>query len=96
MAEITMEEIEKVLDEKVRPSLVADQGNIEVTGFEDGVLSVRFLGECLTCPASGLTMDNVVKTQLLTALPDLKDVVIDESIPDDMMEFVRKVMEHKI
>ena len=32
--------------EKIRPKLIADDGNIEFINYKDGILKIRFLGEC--------------------------------------------------
>ena len=49
------EEIERVLDQHVRPLLRGHGGDMEVLGLEDGVLRFRLLGKCSGCPAAGLT-----------------------------------------
>ena len=39
-------QIEAVLDEKVRPSLRAHGGELEIDHLEDGVLYIKLLGQC--------------------------------------------------
>lgn len=43
-------QIEAVLDEKVRPSLRAHGGGLEIDHLEDGVLYIKLLGQCAGCP----------------------------------------------
>ena len=38
--EMTLEAVDTVLDE-VRPYLIADGGNVEVVGVQDGIVSLR-------------------------------------------------------
>ncbi|MFR1617022.1 MAG: NifU family protein [Dysosmobacter welbionis] len=44
-------QIEAVLDEKVRPSLRAHGGELEIDHLEGGVLYIRLLGQCAGCLA---------------------------------------------
>ena len=49
------EKIEKALD-KVRPSLMADGGNVELVDVEDGIVKVKLTGACGGCPMSQMTL----------------------------------------
>ena len=55
-----LKRIEEVLDEKVRPSLRAHGGEIQVDHLEDGVLYVKLLGQCAGCPSADLTNETLV------------------------------------
>lgn len=44
--------INQVLDEKVRPGLAGDGGGLEVIGFHDKKLMIRYQGACGSCPSS--------------------------------------------
>lgn len=68
-------EIDEVLTSKVRPSLEADGGNIEIVDFKDGVLRVRLLGACDGCPVSGSTMSNGVERILKHYFKEITSVV---------------------
>ncbi len=45
-------EINNLLDEQVRPYLLADGGGLKVLGLEDNVLKVHYQGACGTCPTA--------------------------------------------
>ncbi len=45
-------EIEALLDERIRPYLVGDGGWLEIVGFENNVLKIRYEGACGSCPSS--------------------------------------------
>lgn len=45
-------EINKMLDEQVRPYLLADGGGLKVLGLDDNVLRVHYQGACGTCPTA--------------------------------------------
>lgn len=92
MAGISIEEIEKVLDERVRPDLSLHGGNIQVEKIEDGVLHVRMLGHCSGCPSAELTMENLVNTELTEAFPELKQVVLVTGVSDDLISQAREIL----
>ncbi len=68
-------EIEKVLNEEVRPMLSMHGGDvklIEVT--DDGVVRVRLTGGCAGCPAAQITLVNVVENAIKSKVPQVKKV----------------------
>ena len=68
------EKVEKVLD-KIRPSLMADGGNVELVDVEDGIVRVRLTGACGGCPMSQMTLKLGIEKLLKQELPDIKEVV---------------------
>lgn len=70
----TMEEkVTKVL-EKIRPSLQADGGDIELVAVEDGVVKVKLTGACVGCPMSQMTLKNGVERLLKSEIPEVVEV----------------------
>lgn len=49
-----LDKIEEILDRTIRPGLQSDGGDIEVVGFADHKLLVRYEGACGTCPSSAM------------------------------------------
>jgi len=68
------EKVEAVLD-KIRPSLVADGGNVELVEVEDGVVKVKLTGACAGCPMSTMTLKNGIEQILRHEIPEVKEVV---------------------
>ena len=67
--------VEKVL-EKIRPSLQADGGDIELVDVtSDGIVKVRLKGACGCCPMSTMTLQQGVARALKQEFPDIKEVV---------------------
>ncbi len=67
------EKVEKAL-EKIRPSLQADGGNIELVDVADGVVKVRLTGACGGCPMSQMTLKMGVERALKQQVPEVKRV----------------------
>ncbi|MDD2524522.1 MAG: NifU family protein [Endomicrobiia bacterium] len=67
--------VEEVLN-KVRPSLQADGGNVELVDVtEDGIVKVKLTGACGSCPMSTMTLQYGVKKAIMEAIPEVKDVI---------------------
>ncbi|MFC2072206.1 NifU family protein [Chloroflexota bacterium] len=71
---MTKEQVEGVLD-KIRPSLVADGGNVELVGVNDGTVQVRLTGACGGCPMSAMTLKMGIEQMLKQELPEVEEVV---------------------
>jgi len=68
------DKVEKALD-KVRPTLAADGGNVELVDVtEDGVVKVRLQGACKGCPMSQITLKNGIERIILKEVPEVKRV----------------------
>ncbi len=68
------EKVETALD-KIRPSLEADGGNVELVSVKDGVVTVKLTGACAGCPMSTLTLQNGIERILKQEIPEVKQVV---------------------
>jgi len=67
------ESVEKVL-QKIRPSLQADGGDIELVDIQDGVVRVKLTGACGGCPMSQMTLKMGVERVLKEEVPEVKGV----------------------
>lgn len=56
--------IEETIDRQVRPILRRDGGDLELHDVEGDRVSVKFVGACVSCPVSSVTLKDVVETQL--------------------------------
>ena len=68
------EKVQAVLD-KVRPSLQADGGDVELVEVTDGVVKVKLTGACAGCPMSQMTLKNGIERVLKREIPEIKVVV---------------------
>ena len=74
MAKITVEAVDKVLDE-IRPALQADGGNVQVLEVsEDGIVKLEMVGACAGCPMATMTLKTGIERILFERLPDLVGV----------------------
>jgi Fe-S cluster biogenesis protein NfuA len=71
---ISQTQVEKAL-ERVRPFLNADGGDVELVRLtDDGVVEVRLLGSCLSCPMSIMTLRAGIERALMLDYKEVRRV----------------------
>ena len=74
----SFDEIEKriiqLLEEKIRPAIARDGGDIKFKEFKDGVVKVQLQGSCSGCPSSTMTLKQGVENLLKHYIPEVKVV----------------------
>ena len=73
-----LEEIElriiKILDQKIRPAVAKDGGDIKFKEFKNGIVKVQLQGSCSGCPSSTMTLKQGVQNLLCHYIPEVKQV----------------------
>ncbi len=69
------DKVEGVLD-KIRPSLMADGGNVELVGVNDGTVQVRLTGACGGCPMATMTLKMGIEKLLKEEIPEVGEEAI--------------------
>ncbi len=67
--------IVKILDQKIRPAVAGDGGDIKFIEFKDGIVKVQLQGSCSGCPSSTMTLKQGVQNLLCHYLTEVKEVV---------------------
>ena len=67
--------IVKILEQKIRPAIAKDGGDIKFKEFKNGVVTVQLQGSCSGCPSSTMTLKQGVQNLLCHYLPEVKEVV---------------------
>jgi len=74
----SLDEIEKriiqLLEDKIRPAIARDGGDIKFKEFKNGVVKVQLQGSCSGCPSSTMTLKQGVQNLLCHYLPEVKSV----------------------
>lgn len=68
------EKVEAALN-KIRPSLQADGGDVELIDVQNGVVKVRLQGACHGCPMAAMTLQRGIAKVIKEAVPEVKEVV---------------------
>ena len=66
--------IVKILEEKIRPAVARDGGDIKFKEFKNGIVKVQLQGSCSGCPSSTMTLKQGVQNLLCHYLPEVKGV----------------------
>ena len=90
-----MDQINRVIDEQIRPSLLSHGGDLTVLSYEDQIVRVRFTGACSGCPSADLTMETLVRDKLTAAIPEIRDVVLEQAVSEELLDFARKILNHE-
>lgn len=69
-----IEQIKVLLDEKVRPAVAGDGGDIVYRGFKEGVVYLQMQGACSGCPSSTITLKHGIENLLKYYVPEVVDV----------------------
>jgi len=71
-----LEERVKTALNTVRPNLQADGGDVEFVSIsEGGVVSVKLVGACGSCPMSQMTLKMGIERYLKKEIPEVTEVV---------------------
>ena len=75
---VNLKEIEKkiikILDQKIRPAVARDGGDIKFKDFNDGIVRVQLQGSCSGCPSSTMTLKQGVQNLLKHYIKEVKEV----------------------
>ena len=66
--------IEEVLNEKIRPAVAMDGGDIQLKSYKDGVAEVMLKGSCAGCPSSIVTLKQGVERMIKHYVPEVNSV----------------------
>lgn len=68
------DEVLEVLD-KLRPFLQRDGGDVELVDVEDGIVKLKLMGACGSCPSSTITLKAGIERALLEEVEGVEEVV---------------------
>ena len=89
-----LEQIEQVLEERVRPQLALHGGGIESLSCTDGVYHFRLTGQCAGCPSAYLTTQAVIEEELRAAVPGLREIMLVQGVSDSLLDQARALLRH--
>lgn len=70
----TVDQINEILESKIRPAVARDGGDIQFVSFEKGVVKVNLRGSCSGCPSSMMTLKKGVENLLKHYVKGVKSV----------------------
>jgi Fe-S cluster biogenesis protein NfuA len=70
----TVAAIKELIEERVRPAVANDGGDITFRGYKDGIVYLDMKGACSGCPSSTATLRHGIQNLLRHYLPDVVEV----------------------
>ncbi len=90
-----IQKIEEIIDEKVRPALLAHEGDVQVLSYQDGICRIRLTGKCSGCPSASITTEELIAEEIRNALPEVKDVVLVQEVSEELQDLARRILNHE-
>lgn len=87
-----LSKIEDVLNERVRPQLALHQGNVQVLSYENQILKIKMLGQCSGCPSAAITTEELIRKEVMDAIPEVKDVILVTSVSPDLILAAKEIL----
>ena len=69
-----IDQIKELIEERVRPAVANDGGDIIYRGFRDGVVYLTMQGACAGCPSSSATLKHGIESLLKHYVPEVVEV----------------------
>lgn len=70
----TVAMIKEILEERVRPAVAGDGGDIVFRSYRDGVVKLSMRGACAGCPSSTMTLQMGIQNLLRHFVPEVREV----------------------
>ena len=86
------ERIIEILDEAINPVLDQHLGGAELSSFSEGIAWIRFTGSCKNCLSAEDTLNGIGKGTLMTMIPEIEDVMIDDGVSKELLDFARSLL----
>ena len=69
------DKIRQIIEEKIRPALQMDGGDIDFVGLEGNNVKVRLRGACHGCPSAAMTLQMGVLRALQAEVPEIENII---------------------
>jgi Fe-S cluster biogenesis protein NfuA len=69
-----VEQINELLETRVRPAVAQDGGDITLHGYEEGIVYLHMRGACAGCPSSTMTLKHGIERLLQHFVPEVTEV----------------------
>jgi Fe-S cluster biogenesis protein NfuA len=63
-----------LIDAEIRPAIAMDGGDVTFVGFVDGIVHLRLVGSCGSCPSSTTTLKMGIERMLMEEVPEVRGV----------------------
>ena len=93
---VELDNIQRILEEDVRPALMAHEGDVVLISYESQVVKVKLHGKCSGCPSAYLTTEELIAAKIKEKMPEVNDVVLVPEVNPELLDFARRILNHEI
>ena len=69
-----VKQINDLLDERIKPAVAQDGGDISFVKFDNGIVYLELRGACAGCPSSTITLKSGIENMLKYYIPEIVSV----------------------
>ena len=86
------EKIEQIIQEKVKPKLNENYGDIELLNVNDGVVEIKLSGNSIECPSLKFIIVDLIERQLKENIPEIKQVVLVNELDEELRKPLKRYL----
>lgn len=86
------EQVERVLEERVRPMLHSHGGEVRLVDVQNGTVLIELQGACAGCPSADLSTRGFIEDTLKANVAGLNAVELNQTVSDELLDFARKIL----
>lgn len=85
-------QVECILEKQVRPMLHSHNGEVRLMDIRNGTVLIELQGACAGCPSADLSTRGFIENTLKAAIPELNSVELENTVPDELLNFAREIL----
>lgn len=86
------EQVERILENQVRPMLHSHGGEVRLVDVRDGIAFVELQGACAGCPSADLSTKGFIEDALKMAIPEINAVELEQTVSRELLDFARQIL----
>jgi len=89
------DKVEQIIQEKVKPKLNENYGDIELLDVNNGVVEIKLSGDSIECPSLKFIIVDLIEKNLKENIPKIKQVVLVNELDEELRETVKEIFKKK-
>ena len=89
-------DLENFADKEIRPYLLNHGGDLRIVSFSEKTLRIKLVGQCMICPASQATFDDIIKAKFKEKFGFIDDIILVNDVSDSLLDTARKILNHEL
>ncbi len=82
------------LEELLNRQPLCSGSSIKIVEICDDKIVIKLEGTCTGCPGIRITLGDIIEAAIKEHFPAIKEVILDSSCDEEMLAFVRQLLNH--